>query len=107
HWSPPVLTVLRSAHDGAWRQVVWGQVGSTLRRAVGPAAHTLPVPQAEAGQVVLEQVENFTVRAWIPGQGWSAPDTTTSRLAATGLEIVIERQRNGVAEAYRKVVLLP
>lgn len=107
HWAAPVLTVVRSAYDGAWQQVAWGKEGNTLRRAVGPAVQTLPLPQAGAGDIVLDQVKSFTVRAWIPGQGWSAPNSTGVQPAATGLEIVIERQHNGVNEAYRKVVLLP
>lgn len=106
-WAEPVLTVRRYAHDGAWQQVVWGKVGDTLRRAAGPAAHTLPLPEAGAGETVLDQVQSFAVRAWIPGLGWSAPTATGAQLMATGLEIVIERRHNGVSEAYRKVVLLP
>lgn len=107
HWAAPVLTVVRSAYDGAWQQVAWGKDGNTLRRAVGPAVNALPLPGAGAGDAVLEQVQNFTVRAWIPGQGWSVPNATGVQSAATGLEIVIERQHNGVSETYRKVVLLP
>lgn len=107
HWVSPVLTVVRSAYNGAWQQVVWSKDGNTLRRAAGPAVRTLPLPEARAGDIMLDQVQSFTVRAWIPGQGWSAPNETTAQTAATGLEIVIERQHQGVSEAYRKVVLLP
>lgn len=106
-WAEPVLSVVRSAHDGAWQHVVWGKDGDTLRRAVGPATRTLPLPKTGAGDIVLGQVQRFTVRAWVPGQGWSALTSTGVQPAATGLEIVIERQHNGVNEAYRKVVLLP
>jgi len=106
-WAKPVLTVARSAHDGAWQHVVWGQDGNTLRRAVGPAVHTLPLPNAGSGEVVLEQVLDFTVRGWVPGQGWSALNSSGAQSPATGLEIVIERRHNGVNETYRKVVLLP
>lgn len=107
HWSPPVLTVLRSTRDGAWQQVVWGQADHALHRAVGPAALALPLPPAVAEQEVLDQVLSFAVRAWIPGLGWSAPDATESQQAATGLEITLVRQHKGQAETYRKVVLLP
>src|SRR3546814_3213981 len=64
HWSAPVLTILRSAHDGAWQQVIWGQVGHTLQRAAGPASRTLPLPPAQANQEVLGQIKSFSVRAW-------------------------------------------
>ena len=106
-WVKPVLTVARSAHNGAWQNVIWGQDGNTLRRAVGPAAHILPLPKAGAGEIVLEQVQNFTIRGWVPSQGWSALDSAGAQTSATGLEIVIERRHNGVNEIYRKVMLLP
>ncbi|MCI2809621.1 PulJ/GspJ family protein [Eoetvoesiella caeni] len=106
-WAPPVLTVVRSARDGAWQRVAWGQDGNTLRRAVGPAAQTLPLPQAGSSDVVLDQVKNFSVRAWIPGQGWSTPNEAATQAKATGLEIMIERMHHGASEVYRKVVLLP
>jgi general secretion pathway protein J len=106
-WAKPVLTVARSAHPGAWQHVVWGQDGSTLRRAVGPAADVLPLPDAGPGEAVLEQVQDFTIRGWVPGQGWSALNSDSATPPATGLEIVIERRHQGVNETYRKVVLLP
>lgn len=106
-WVEPVLTVVRSANDGAWQQVAWGKDGNTLRRAVGAAAQTLPLPGLGAGDIVLDQVQNFTVRAWIPGQGWSPVNSADNRPKATGLEITIKRQHNGISETYRKVLLLP
>lgn len=106
-WTAPVLTVVRSARDGAWQRVAWGQDGNTLRRAVGPAAQTLPLPQARSSDVVLDHVKNFSVRAWIPGQGWSMPNEAGTQSKATGLEIMIERMHHGASEVYRKVVLLP
>ena len=106
-WVAPVLTIARSAQDGAWQKIAWGRDGDTLRRAVGPVSNTLPLPDAQAGEVVLEHVRNFTVRGWVPGQGWSTPDLSEIQPAATGMEIVIERRRDGVDESYRKVVMLP
>ncbi|WP_442598102.1 PulJ/GspJ family protein [Parapusillimonas sp. JC17] len=106
-WTDPVLTVVRSANNGTWQQVAWVKAGDTLRRAVGPAANVLPLPETGPGEVVLEQVQGFVVRAWIPGQGWSSLNSTETRIAATGLEVVIERRHGDIDEAYRKVVLLP
>lgn len=106
-WTDPVLTVVRSANNGTWQQVAWVKAGDTLRRAVGPAANVLPLPETGPGEVVLEQVQGFVVRAWIPGQGWSSLNLTETRIAATGLEVVIERRHGDIDEAYRKVVLLP
>jgi len=106
-WHEPVLTVLRSAHNGAWQKVIWGMEGNTLRRAVGPATHTLPLPDPGVSEIVLEQVGRFMVRGWVPGQGWSSLSTQNAQSAATGLEVVIARRHNGVDEIYRKVVRLP
>lgn len=106
-WKDQTLTVIRSAHDGTWQQVVWKQDGTALRRAVGPATRALPLPHPAAGEIVLEQIQRFTLRGWVPGRGWSALDTRRPQVAATGLEIGIERRRDGRTERYRKVVLLP
>ncbi len=106
-WHEPVLTVLRSAHNGFWQQVSWGLEGNTLRRAVGQAARALPLPQPTASEPVLAQVDAFTVRGWVPGQGWSSLSADNTKAAATGLEIIIARHHNGVPETYRKVVKLP
>jgi general secretion pathway protein J len=106
-WTVPVLTLARSAQNGAWQKVVWFQDGETLRRAEGPASNTLPLPDAGTGAAVLEHVQHFMVRGWVPGQGWSSLSANDAQSSATGLEIVIERRHNGVNETYRKVVLLP
>ncbi len=106
-WAEPVLSVVRSAGDGAWQRVVWRKDGDTLRRAVAPASQALPLPEPGAGEVVLRHIKSFMVRAWVPGRGWSAVKATDLQLTATGLEIQIERQHNGADEIYRKVVPLP
>ncbi|MBO1114162.1 PulJ/GspJ family protein [Bordetella petrii] len=106
-WHDPVLSLVRSAQGGAWQQVAWGTENGSLRRAAGPAARTLPLPEARAGEVMLEHINVFAVRAWIPGQGWTLPGASNARKSATGLEITIGRRHNGRNEIYRKVVQLP
>ncbi|MFA7668033.1 MAG: prepilin-type N-terminal cleavage/methylation domain-containing protein [Burkholderiaceae bacterium] len=106
-WVAPRLTVLRSAHNGAWQEVIWSHEGGTLRRAAGPASHVLPLPAAQASEIMLSDIQTFTVRAWLPDLGWADTTQPGAQLAATGLEIAIERRHNGVDEIYRKVVLLP
>lgn len=107
HWAPPTLTVHRAAHHGAWQEVVWHLGDGTLFRAAGPPSDALPLPRAAADEAVLRGVETFTVRAWLPGQGWSDTFAAGAGRAATGLEIAIARRHDGTSEAYRKVVLLP
>jgi general secretion pathway protein J len=107
HWDGARLNVVRSAHDGTWKQVSWRQDGPGLFRAEGGSSPTLPLPAPDAEAVMLQQIRSFTVRAWIPGLGWSALNATDSPLPATGLEVLIEREHHGVSETYRKVVLLP
>lgn len=106
-WRDPVLSLVRSARGGAWQQVAWGQENGTLRRAAGPAARTLPLPEARASEVMLEDIDVFAVRAWIPGVGWILPGAANTQKSATGLEITIGRRHNGRDEIYRKVVQLP
>jgi len=106
-WHDPVLSLVRSAQGGAWQQVAWGKENGTLRRAAGPAVRTLPLPEARTSEVMLEHVSVFAVRAWIPGQGWTLPESNGRQRSATGLEIVIGRQRDGHDEIYRKVMQLP
>jgi len=106
-WNDPVLSLVRSAEGGAWQKVAWGKENGTLRRAAGPAVRTLPLPEVRMGEVMLEHVNVFAVRAWIPGQGWTLPGLAGPQRSATGLEITIGRQRDGRDEIYRKVMELP
>lgn len=106
-WADPMLTIVRSAYGGNWQKVSWFFDGDTLRRAAGSTANTPSLPTIESAEIMLNQVKNFKVRAWVPGQGWSSVDAGKAQQAATGLEIIILRNVLGVDETYRKVVLLP
>lgn len=106
-WADPVLTIVRSAYGGNWQKVSWFLDDDTLRRAAGSTANTLSLPTIESAEIVLNQVKNFKVRAWVPGQGWSSVDAGNAQQAATGLEIILLRHVDGVDETYRKVLLLP
>lgn len=106
-WNPPRLAILRSAQDGLWQQVVWEVRGATLWRSAGEPARILPLPSPAANDPMLPEVDDFTIRAWVPGHGWADPVTTQSSVGATGLEITLLRHHEGRAESYRKVVLLP
>lgn len=100
------LALVRAAGDGAWQRVRWRFEKGALHRAVGPASATLPLPDVANDDVVLEPVEDFSVRAWLSGRGWTAPPLPAATVA-TGLEVVVVRAGKTGAEPYRKVVLLP
>ncbi len=107
HWSKPQLTIHRSAQHGAAQEVVWRLSGHTLERAAGAPSNSLPLPRANVYEAMLQRVDGFAVRAWVPGQGWSDTAVAGTGTAATGLEIAIARHHEGAGETYRKVVLLP
>lgn len=106
-WTPNGLVLLRSTRDGGWQQVVWTLTDNVLVRTAGLPARHLPLPPATMTDPMLENVHGFTVRAWLPGRGWADAATEQAGPTATGLEIALLRNHDGVAETYRKVVLLP
>ncbi|MCK2094556.1 PulJ/GspJ family protein [Thauera aromatica] len=101
------LALVRMAAEGAWQQVRWSVEDRALRRAVGPAARHLPLPEPDQADTVLENINAFQVRAWLPGRGWTALSALPSGAQVTGLEVVVERQGPAGTESYRKVVPLP
>lgn len=66
-WSSNGLVVLRSSYEGAWQEVVWTLADGKLWRAAGEPVRTLPLPPAASGEVMLDDVKSFSVRAWLPG----------------------------------------
>jgi len=103
------LSMIRAspALDGTWERVVWRLDGDALRRGVGKAGIALPLPQPMGSEAVLGGIRDFSVRAWMPGHGWVAPDTPPGAARATGLELTIGRLYRGRPAVFRKVVLLP
>lgn len=105
-WAFPRLTLIRAAHTGEWQEVIWTLAGDTLLRAAGTPARSLPLPAAQNPEPMLTGVNDFRVRAWLPGQGWLDNVVGLSPQQAGGLEITLVR-RQEVQGVYRKVVLLP
>ncbi|AZV94292.1 type II secretion system protein J [Kerstersia gyiorum] len=106
----PYLQVIRAApaDNGTWQQVRWWLEGTRLMRAIAPAGRQLPLPEPpQKGTVVLEDVNLFEVRAWLPGRGWTNLPLPDGSPNATGLEITLDRTTGPDAGRYRKVVLLP
>ncbi|CAM4051048.1 prepilin-type N-terminal cleavage/methylation domain-containing protein [Kerstersia similis] len=106
----PYLQIVRAApaDNGTWQQVRWWLEGNKLMRAIAPAGKQLPLPEPpQTGTVVLEGINLFEVRAWLPGRGWTALPAPDGSPQATGMEITLDRAAGTDAGRYRKVVLLP
>ncbi|MDX3893231.1 type II secretion system protein J [Pusillimonas sp.] len=127
-WDPEIgLSLVRSAGDGLWQQLRWHLQEGKLIRTIGAPSYLLPLPAAETGVVVLEDVDTLTVRMWQAGRGWVDPPSAVRNGASanaqagagantpgqgagsgvTGLEIAVYRQGAAAGKPYRKVVVLP
>lgn len=104
-----VLSVIRSspALDGTWQRIVWRLDGTALQRGVGAAGIARPLAQPVGSDAVLEGVQGFRVRIWVPDRGWAMPEPGLGNTRATGLELTIDRPYRGRPATFRKVVLLP
>ncbi len=103
--SSPALEITRSTAN-AWQIVRWRQDQHQLMRAVGTPGHTLPLAQPGQGDVVLHDIESFTLRGWVPARGWMSLPLPGGAPNLTGLEVTIRRQGQQGLETYRKVMLL-
>lgn len=88
-----------------WQRVLWERDGPKLLRAAGPSGDRYPLAPPGAGETVLDEVQEFNVRAWVPGRGWGAFPTGDAP-AATGLELIIARGPPGELQRYRRVYAL-
>ncbi|GAA4343190.1 type II secretion system protein J [Pigmentiphaga soli] len=107
--APPAVELIRAdpADPSAWQRVVWSLDGGVLRRAAGPSSRQYPIPPAGPGAPILAGVQRFAVRIWIPGQGWIGMPFPATGVAATGIELSVERgAAGGGAERYSRVVVL-
>lgn len=101
------LEMVRLAANGyGWQRVRWYLEGNVLRRAIGPQGRKLPLEDINYEVSVLESVQAFRVRAWLPSKGWVKLDALGD-MTATGLEVVVERRGRGGNELYRKVIFVP
>lgn len=105
-WNASGLSIIRASQDGRWQQVVWSLKDGKLIRSAGMPAVDLPLPDVQAGEPLLHGVEEFILRTWIPGQGWTQTFADPA-LSATGIEITLRHVADGERHTYRKVVMLP
>lgn len=105
---PARVEMIRSdaANPGAWQRVVWFQDGTLLRRAVGASARRYPLPPVGPAAVILTGVYRFTVRGWLPGNGWVTTPFPTTGTPFTGLELSVQRLPADGRERYARVVIL-
>lgn len=105
---PARVEMIRSdaANPGAWQRVVWFQDGTVLRRAVGASARRYPLPPVGPAAVILTGVYRFTVRGWLPGNGWVTTPFPTTGTPFTGLELSVQRLPADGRERYARVVIL-
>ncbi len=117
-WLPPGiawsdgdgLMVVRAAGDGRWQRVRWHLAGNRLMRGVGVASDRLPLPEIQTEHEVLSGVEAFSMRLWLPGQGWAPLPQNSDQPAGAQVRAVEFRLLPvgaPAAQAYRKVVMLP
>ncbi len=106
----PSVDILRGApgQPDARQRVIWQRRGYSLLRAAGPPSDVYPLapPPPEAATPVLDDLLDFSLRAWAPGRGWVALPGQGEQ-PATALELVISRGVLGQTPMrYRKVFLL-
>ncbi|MFD4839004.1 prepilin-type N-terminal cleavage/methylation domain-containing protein [Achromobacter sp. NPDC058515] len=102
------LEILRPDPDGngLWQRVQWQVRPDGLWRASGPSAARSPLPAAAGGALLLAGVRALTLRAWVPGAGWTDPRASFAA-APTGLEITLERGAPGDPRRYTRILELP
>jgi general secretion pathway protein J len=97
-------TATPPAVGNVWLQ--WRSENNVLYRDQGMPFATLPGALPAAQNPVLDDVQQFTARAWIPARGWMPLPLTQTTRAPTGIEITIVRLERGQSVRYRKVVPL-
>ena len=50
-----------------WQRVLWERDGRKLLRAAGPSGDRYPLAPPGPGETVLDEVQGFNVRVWVPG----------------------------------------
>lgn len=102
------LEILRPDPDGngLWQRVQWQLRPDGLWRASGPSAARSPLPAVGDGALLLPGVHGLTLRAWLPGTGWTDANAAFAA-APTGLEIALQRGAPGDPRRYTRILELP
>jgi general secretion pathway protein J len=86
-----------------WQRVRWFVRGGTLYRAAAPLRDRYPLPAPKAAVAVLENVTDFSLRAWQATAGWQAPGGE-ARDDPAGLEVRLGWRGPQGEERYRQVL---
>lgn len=102
-----LLNITRATPDsGMWQRVLWRLRPDGLWRYSGIPAASYPLPEPDQGVLIMPGANRLEIRAWLTGRGWVDPEQPATAPAA-GLEIVVERARNGQQERFDRIVVLP
>ncbi|SAI69100.1 general secretion pathway protein J [Bordetella ansorpii] len=104
------IEIVRALPDatGTLQRVYWWiERGTLYRSAAAPSDHfPLPAPDARSAVAVLQDVQDFDVRAWRPGAGWTRLPYTAESRQSSGLEVIIAQRTDRGDERYRRVIAL-
>lgn len=102
------LEILRPDPDGngLWQRIQWQVRNDGLWRFSGASAPRSPLPGASDGVLLLAGVRTLTLRAWVPGVGWTDANASFGA-PPTGLEITFERGVPGDLRRYTRILELP
>ncbi|WP_222129959.1 type II secretion system protein J [Bordetella genomosp. 13] len=104
------IEIVRALPDanGMLQRVYWWIERGTLYRSAAPASDhfPLPAPDARNAVAVLQDVQDFEVRAWRPGAGWTRLPYTAESKQSSGLEVLIAQRTDRGDERYRRVIAL-
>ena len=69
-----------------WQRVLWERDGRKLLRAAGPSGDRYPLAPPGPGETVLDEVQEFNVRAWVPGRVGRVSNRRRARRDRTGID---------------------
>lgn len=104
------IEIVRAQPDanGMLQRVYWWIERGTLYRSAAPASDhfPLPAPDARSAVAMLQDVQDFEVRAWRPGGGWTRLPYNSESRQSSGLEVIIAQRTDRGDERYRRVIAL-